>query len=1133
MRIRIEVIFIIFSLFSIVAEAQQQGIPFIQNYPPEKYKGYSQNWTAEQDNRGVMYFGNGKGILEYNGKTWRRFYTDNGSTILSLGKDNKGRIYVGGENEIGYIAADSMGLTRFYDLTYLIPEKHKGFTYVWHVYTSSNGIYFVTPEKIIRIKNKTVRVYYPKSSFFTAFMVDNQFFVQDFDLGLLIEDNDTLNLPPKGNSFGDLRGIFPYDNNHLLFVTRERGCFLFDHKNPAQHFETQAESLLRDLQFYKGIMLKDSTYAFATLAGGIILIDKKGNIKNVVSEQSGLLGNNVYALFEDQQGGVWSMLGNGLSRVDFSSPLTQFDKRTGLAGIVQDIELIDSVLYAAVIGGVYRFKNAEFKNMSFEPAKFELVTGFNEQYYGMTKVNNEILVVGAGGVYSWDGDKKNHVFYNKNEMCVEASVFHKNTAFVGGSGLLYAIVKENGKWNWHKIYEGGIEDVYYIAEQDSNTIWTSTVNSGIMRFEIINSKTFEATLAYYDSTKGIPTGITEITNINGEIIVGTRKGLKKYDNKTDCFIPATDFANTLHNGQKNTYVISFDKQQRLWALQGKTVGYSYQTSDSAIWFDYPFRKMNVNDIYRIFSTENACWIGGTDGIFHYDETKKTVAQDSLFAIITSISALKDTIFYGAYYDDSMYVSYAQPLKLINEFEYYHNAFIFDFALASFNNEELNMFKFYLYGYDSEWSDWTYENKKEFTNLPEGEYIFKVKGLDVYGNESKIAEYKFTILPPWYRTYWAYALYIIGFSLTLYVAMRLNSYRLRVANLKLESIVTQRTKELRQRNEEIMQQKEEISAQRDEIEAQRDQVLRQNESILQQNEEIEAQRDEIEAQRDMIVEQKQEIVDSINYASLIQQAILPPVSIISKVYSDNFILFKPKDIVSGDFYWFFEKDNKTIVAAVDCTGHGVPGGFMSMLGIAFLTEIVSNNSISNAANLLNDLRNLVIKSLHQTDASGSSKDGMDIALCVYDKEQKVIHFAGANNPIYIVKKEKRKVKNEENTKLDELSTFNFQLHEIKGDKMPIGIHYSENAEFTNHIINVESGDRFYAFSDGFADQFGGEKGKKFKYHNLKELLLKSSNKTMTEQKEILDKTLVDWMSYHNDAGMVHEQVDDVLIVGFEI
>lgn len=269
--------------------------------------------------------------------------------------------------------------------------------------------------------------------------------------------------------------------------------------------------------------------------------------------------------------------------------------------------------------------------------------------------------------------------------------------------------------------------------------------------------------------------------------------------------------------------------------------------------------------------------------------------------------------------------------------------------------------------------------------------------------------------------------------------------------------------------------------------------------------LEEQNIEIKQQRDQIFQQKQEITDSIHYASRIQKAVLPPESTLEQL-SDHFILYKPRDIVSGDYYWMTRKDDKTIILAADCTGHGVPGAFMSMLGISFMNEIVNKNDETQANEILNQLRENVVHSLHQKGKEGEQQDGMDLALCVIDNDLKKMQFAGAYNPLYLIR--------------------NGELTEYKPDKMPIGIYKEQAKNFSNNIIDIRKGDCLYLFSDGYVDQFGGPKTKKFMAKNFKDLLVSIAPEPMNKQKDILDKTIEEWKAHV-------EQVDDILVLGLRI
>lgn len=292
--------------------------------------------------------------------------------------------------------------------------------------------------------------------------------------------------------------------------------------------------------------------------------------------------------------------------------------------------------------------------------------------------------------------------------------------------------------------------------------------------------------------------------------------------------------------------------------------------------------------------------------------------------------------------------------------------------------------------------------------------------------------------------------------------------------------------------EIIEKTEEIETQRNAIDSQK--------------EELETHRDLAETQRDKITAQKRELTDSIQYARRIQSALLPGIESLKEIFSDYFILNKPKDIVSGDFFWISKNNNKIVVAVADCTGHGVPGAFISILGIKFLNEIVNNLEIIQPNKILNNLRDMIIESLGQTGKAGEADDGLDIALISINWENYSLQFSGAFNPLFLIRDNK--------------------LIEIKGDRMPLSFLKTIDKSFTNHEIQIYANDSIYLFTDGYKDQFGWRSDKKFNLGNFRELLLSVQNVPMKAQKLLLENNFNNW------KGDL-EQIDDIMVVGLRI
>jgi len=485
------------------------------------------------------------------------------------------------------------------------------------------------------------------------------------------------------------------------------------------------------------------------------------------------------------------------------------------------------------------------------------------------------------------------------------------------------------------------------------------------------------------------------------------------------------------------------------------VGYLQEREDgSYMWISEPFNQLSEDLIHYIYQESGGIvWLGGSPGLFRFQMDASGDYERDYNAYIRRIELSSGRlIFGGAYANEENIPSLVQPLSLQPVLPYRENSLVFNYSSQPGDDESFTRYSYLLEGNDASWSEWTDETYRPYTNLREGKYIFRVKAKNVYGNISSEATYEFTIIAPWYRKLWAYILYIILAAVVVYIIVKVYTRQLR-------EIIRERTAE-------------------------------------------------VVAQKEVIEEKNKDIMDSIQYAQKIQQALLPPEDDLGKLNLDGFILFLPRDVVSGDFYWLAQHEGKIITVTADCTGHGVPGAFMSMLGVAFLNNIVVAQGITKASDILNELRAEVISALKQKGHEGEQKDGMDLALHVIDYEKMTIDFAGANNPLILVRDN--------------------EIIQVKGDRMPIGIHERADQPFINHEIKALKGDVIYTFSDGYQDQFGGAKNKKFMIKKLKELFIEIHNKPMEEQKSILKKAFYDWIVPYNV-----EQIDDIIVIGVRI
>lgn len=646
------------------------------------------------------------------------------------------------------------------------------------------------------------------------------------------------------------------------------------------------------------------------------------------------------------------------------------------------------------------------------------------------------------------------------------------------------------------------DNVIHISGDEEN-IWLSTLGGGVTKYCISNSDQFKV----YTSNDGLPSNYiySTFTDSQKRTWIGTDGGGVAYFYQDSIYT----FSNPdLDSVQKTVYSIVEDCKNNIWyncanrglyCYDGKTfkeynesnglksnfvqglttdkMGNPVIISNEGIEifvvkdsvFEYFSDKVGVADqepnLNAVFKdNESNIWIGTANGIIKMNANSEKDTE-----ILPKIFITEKSIFFNPITENR------------NSFSFKQKHLTFKYTALWYKSAEDLQYRYKLEGYDIDWNTPTSLRMMTYSNLPPGNYKFIVQ-VNYSGGKwisSKDSEYSFTIRKPFWKTYWFILSSIILILLAIYSFIKARLKKL----LRDKEILEE---EVRKRTAEIRQQKDEIEAQRDEIEAQRNYVTEQKDKIEQQN---------------------KNITSSIEYASRIQHAVLPPEEYFETYLGEYFIFFKPRDIVSGDFYYLNSIEDKVIVAAADCTGHGVPGAFMSILSISLLNKITADlKGDFNAGQILTSLRLEIKNALGQTGKMGEAKDGLDISLCVLDKEKNNLDFAGAYNPLIIIRDN--------------------EIIKYKGDKMPIGIFMREKETFTNHQIELQNGDSLYMYSDGFPDQFGGEHKKKFLAKNLNELLLKISSETIEKQKAILDKTLVDWMQDEH-------QIDDIVVLGFKI
>jgi serine phosphatase RsbU (regulator of sigma subunit) len=600
------------------------------------------------------------------------------------------------------------------------------------------------------------------------------------------------------------------------------------------------------------------------------------------------------------------------------------------------------------------------------------------------------------------------------------------------------------------------ESVTKITEDKNGNLWCNTL-TGIHLIDR-NGNSFELPQTIKDKSG-------TFFNIKDDVFLIASDKAFIFNQQTNEFSPSEKLNNLFFNQNKNLReVIHLNDSLALayYSTHNSSRANLLVIKDDKWYCDtLSLRIIPPMTINTALADETKLLVGGQDGLFIHSTKRVKDFHQAFHTLIRQITIGTDSvIFKGA---DDFFTTITDEQYTMHQLsapiDYRHNNIIFSFSATFFEGDEEVFYRSYLQGFDRDWSNWQSNVTRTYTNLKEGSYRFYVKSKNLYGVEGGVAVFEFRILPPWYRTWWAYVIYVILGFVVIRISIAWYTRKLQEDKRRLEVIVRERTAEIVEKNKRIESQN--IS-----------------------------------------------ITDSIKYAKRIQTAVLPNKQ--TSPLFDYFIYFVPKDIVSGDFYWIhhFEKQQRLIAIAADCTGHGVPGAFMSMLGTSFLNEIVAKLDVNHSDSILNLLREYVIKTLSQGVKAGSEsqqKDGMDLALVSIDLSNKILEFSGANNPLLLIRDN--------------------ELIEYKPDKMPIGSYVKQDIPFKRNEIELKSGDTFYLFSDGYVDQFGGHDGRKYMKKKFKEFLLVIHKEPLAIQKDMLAMEMKKWMEGH-------EQVDDQIVIGLK-
>lgn len=1051
-------------------------------------------WSIAQDPNGNMLFGTERGIILFDGVNQQLIETP--STPLAI-KNIGNTIWVCGDEYLGLLKKNDFDRYEFKEL-----DRYKELLFK-NILVSNNIAYFVSELGVIKVDantgNKIAEVITDNQIIDNAVVFQNEvYFLIDYVL-YAIKENKFIeqhgdNLPV--DEFSYIIAI----NNELLLGTPGKTAYSFNGKS-FKTFKINSSFFNNNL-VTNAKLYNENKILLSSIAGGIAVLDYSSKkITTQVGFFNGLPDDEIRTSYIDINNGIWVSHEFGISRIDLNLGIESYNYYPGLKGNPLAVKYFENNIYVATNDGLFILDEIkdynEFTVKVNVPVSVSVPVNTSSKKQSVAEKDDEKQRKGLFGRKSKDkenSDNEKSVDSGSKSKTITKTVqktrtikkrslksishyftlidgmsgkFTQMTVYnsfllVAGNNGLFAVKNKKAITVLNDLY---INDIY-ISKSD-NRVYCAT-NNGVYRVYFENDK-WELD-HFAQTTSEFINSLCE--DKDGNWIIASDDIVIKAKFKYNDVEVLQEVEMPEKPGQ--TLLTRFFNNE-LFVIDSKT---KYKLSGSG-----ELSTVEVFDInnYTISNQYNYTWLyNNKDWKLLTNEnklpTQHTINKLKLFGSLRYIDIDNNGNIW-VINDENLIYKLADSEKSISSFTASiigmqsndkllkpdgkikldaKNNLKATFSAPYYLQQGGVHYSYFIEGLSNKWSNWISTSEVSIGYVPPGTYNLKYKAKNTLGLVSDVQTISINVPKPFTQRIIFYLIILIAFTLIALVI-----FRLRLQKLK--------------KDKEILEQK------------------------------VKERTATIEQQKGKIEKQHEEITGSIRYAQRIQSAMLPDNEIIEAMLPDHFILFNPRDIVSGDFYFFKPIGNKVVFVAADCTGHGVPGGFMSMVGMSFLGEITTILPIPKASEIIDHLREKIKITLGQTAADSAQKDGMDLAICVIDFDNKQVQYAGAFNPLIMIREG--------------------EIEVIKADRQPVAV-YVKESEFTNHIIDVKPGDAFYMFSDGFPDQIGGPKQRKFMSKNFKNLLLENHKLPMPEQKEVLQKALDDWKGETM-------QVDDVLVVGFRL
>jgi ligand-binding sensor domain-containing protein len=774
---------------STVGQVKSQGIPFVRNFSSNDYSFHPKNFSILQDQKGLMYVGNSYGLLEFDGIHWNKLTLPDSKSALSLTIDSRGTIFIGSTGELGYLKADSIGRFHYQSLLPMIQPVQQNFSEVYRCFVVKDQVIFSSPEKIFMLQNGQMQILSPSqptAAFDFAGEANRVVYCREQGKGLLKVLNGKLELIKGGEYFANhsISALLPFDADRLLVVSAE-GLFLYNGTS-FQSWPSRIDEFVHRNEITTGVALPNHCFAIGTVRNGILIFDHTGKPLLHLNKRNSLPSNYIYDLYTDKHANLWVASDNGLSCIEISSSFTAINEQFNLQGMGYASFIYKNKIYLGTSQGLFVKDWLPYTNPLEPTNAFKLVKNTEGQVWYINEVNGVLLCSHVKGLFVVENEVARQISPTTADdgKWIMKPFRQKSLLLVGTYAGLELYTYTKAGWVFRNRIKGFTESSRSMEVEADSTIWVCHGNKGLYRIKLTASLDSVSEVKNYSLLGGFqPDYFNDVATIKNEIVFAGYSQLYKYDPQKDRLVKHEQL-NAILDTNVVINKISEQNDGNLWLTNEGKVEVIEQKYNGSFTVDKgTFQKLRgklIGSYEYVWRYDAAnIFVGTMDGFIHVDPTVAP-HSGSFHTVIRKVAyiANRDSILFGGAFispspgNPNLSVSLTAP----SEISYKNNAIRITYAALFYESAEKNQYQYYLednrHPADTAWSAWTPVSQKEYTNLPEGTYIFHVRSRNTYDRVSPEATYRFTIAPPWYRTQWAYIVYALSLTSFIFLLVKL-------------------------------------------------------------------------------------------------------------------------------------------------------------------------------------------------------------------------------------------------------------------------------------------------------------------------------------------------------------------------